>query len=509
MIARLVSWWRSRRLSFQLATMALAVAVAAASMSARPYDNLKERATLFAMVLGLVWMAYHRVKLATDSIVAGAAALVAGDYEQAKLPVLARQSQEGAELAAAFDRLALAVAEREQIARSEILQLREVEQMKTDFVSTVSHELRTPLTSIRGSLGLVLGTLGDEVGTRARGLLEIASQNTDRLIRLINDILDIEKMEAGHVTLKKEPGELRAILRTTLTGLEGYATEAGVRLILDPGEPALATVDSDRLVQVFTNLVSNAIKFSIAGQAVRVRLETDDGLARIRVTDDGPGIPDEFHDKIFGKFQQADGSDSRKKNGTGLGLAIARAIVELHDGSVSFESKVGHGTTFVVELPYTTPQARSRPTPIGGMRLIRANSRPSLRPHVLLIEQDAGVIAVLRSLCGPIADVTTAQTGEEALTVVRSSAVDVVIVDPALPGVGGAEFIYRLKSEIEEVGTQVLLFSSREYSAPELANFRVSPSHAFVKSRDDERELVLRLRAVLTVRQETPRVRRA
>ena len=489
--------------------MALAVAVAAASMSARPYDNLKERGILFGMVLGLVWMAYSRVKHATDIIVAGAEAVVAGDYDHAKLPLLARQSQEGAELAAVFDRLALAVAEREQIARSEILQLREVEQMKTDFVSTVSHELRTPLTSIRGSLGLVLGALGDEVGLKARGLLEIASQNTDRLIRLINDILDIEKMEAGHVTLKKEPDELRSILRTTLTGLEGYATEASVRLILDPGQPVLATVDSDRLVQVFTNLVSNAIKFSVAGQAVRVSLDIEDGVARVRVADNGPGIPEEFREKIFGKFQQADGSDSRKKNGTGLGLAIARAIVELHDGSVAFESTVGLGTTFAVDLPYTRPPARSRPTPIGGMRLIRAASRPRLRPLVLLIEQDAGVIEVLRSLCEPIADVISARTGDEAMAAVRSSAVDVVIVDPALPGVGGAEFIYRLKSEIEEDGTPVLLFSSREYSPSELGNLRITPAHAFVKSRDDERELVLRLRAVLTVWQETPRVRRA
>ena len=507
MFVRLVSWWHHRRMSFQLATIALAVAVAAAFMSARPYDALEQRTVLFATVLGLVWLCYVRTKHATGLIVAGAEALVRGDYEGAKLTGF--RSLEGIELATAFERLALAVAEREQIARSEILQLREVEQMKTDFVSTVSHELRTPLTSIRGSLGLVLGALEGEIGPRARGLLEIASQNTDRLIRLINDILDIEKIEAGHVTLKKELGELRAILRTTLTGLDGIASEAGIRLMLEPGEQVMATVDADRLVQVFTNLVSNAIKFSPAGQTVRVRLEAVDSVARVRVIDSGPGIPFEFRDKIFGRFQQADGSDARKKNGTGLGLAIARAIVELHDGTVSYESEAGEGATFVVELPCIPASVRSRPTPIGGLRLIRAGARVRTRPTVLLVEQDAGTIELLRSMCEAMADVVCASTGDDAFTALRASEIDAVIADPALPSVGGMEFVRRFKSETEDDGVALLIFSSRDYSAADLESMRIPRTHAFVKSRDDERQLVMRLRAVLTVRQESSRALRA
>ena len=507
MFARLVRWWRTRRLSFQLATLALGVAVVAAWMSARPYDALEQRSVLFAAVLGLVWLAYVRVKFATDSIVAGAEALVAGDYEGAKLPALARTSLEGAELATAFERLSLAVAEREQIARSEILQLREVEQMKTDFVSTVSHELRTPLTSIRGSLGLVLGALEGEVGPKARGLLEIASQNTDRLIRLINDILDIEKIEAGHVTLKQERGELRGILRTTLTSLEGFASEAGIRVVLEPGEPVIANVDADRLVQVFTNLVSNAIKFSPPGQSVRVRLSAEGTLARVWVSDSGPGIPEEFHEKIFGKFQQADRSDARRKNGTGLGLAIARAIVELHDGTISFESEPGRGTTFVVGLPCSAPDQRSRPTPIGALRLVRGAARARTRPQVLLVEHDAVVIQLLRSLAEPLADVVCAATSDDVFDVLRTSGADAMIADPALPNVGGIDFVRRVKAETEDEGLQLLIFSSREYSAKELETMRIPATHAFVKSRDDERDLVLRLRAVLAVRREPRAVR--
>jgi CheY-like chemotaxis protein len=220
----------------------------------------------------------------------------------------------------------------------------------------------------------------------------------------------------------------------------------------------------------------------------------------VRVADSGPGIPPEFRDKIFGRFQQADASDSRKKSGTGLGLAIARAIVELHEGTVSFESTVGQGTTFVVELPCTPTRARSRPTPIGSLSVIRGAAHPRVRPQLLLVEQDAGVIEVLRSLCEPFADVLRARTGGEAIDAVRSSVIDAVVADPVLPGVGGADFVRRLKAELEDEGAPVLLFSSREYSRAELESLRISPTHAFVKSRDRESELALRLRAILTVR---------
>ena len=328
-------------------------------------------------------------------------------------------------------------------------------------------------------------------------LLNIASQNTDRLIRLINDILDIEKIEGGHVALRKEPSDVRAILRTTLTGVEGYATEAGIALVLEPGDPVIATVDPDRLVQVFTNLVSNAIKFSPAGSAVRVALQTEADAVSITVRDQGPGIPAEFRHKIFGKFQQADLSDAKTKSGTGLGLAIARAIVAMHEGDIQFESDVGRGTTFTVTLPWSPPI--SRRTPMGGIVLVRSTPESPARPTILIAEKDASVRELLVSLCAPLGEVVCAATGEEALLISGTVELSAVIIDPEIDA-GGPAFASRLKRRLDGGAVPVLVFSGREYAATELEGLVLSRSHTFVKSRHSERELVMRLQAVLAAR---------
>lgn len=478
-----------------------ASAVAAAQLGAR-----RLRLALLCLLVLLVVGAHRSLTRTLRSFVRGANGLANGDYESVEFLAALQGFREGAELAHALDRLGFALAEREQIARSEILQLREIEQMKTDFVSTVSHELRTPLTSIRGSLGLVLATTNGELGEKAARLLRIASQNTDRLIRLINDILDVEKIEAGHVTLRKEDVDLRLVVRTALTGMEGFATEAGVALVLAPGEPVRATVDPDRLVQVVTNLVSNAIKFSPEGSAVEIAIETGESTVRITVRDHGPGIPADFRNKIFGKFQQADLSDAKPKGGTGLGLAIARAIVVMHDGEIDFNSDAGAGTTFVVTLPWSPPHAISRRTPIGGIALVRggadardggAGAEP--RPMILIAEKDAGMRELLTSLCAPVGDIFCAASGDEAIAAAVAMSFDAVIVDPELDDAGPA-LVERLRRRANGDTIPVIVFSGREYTATELGTLLLSRSHAFVKSRDSERDLVLRLRAMLAAR---------
>jgi signal transduction histidine kinase len=477
-----------------------ASAVAAARLGAR-----RLRFALLSLLVLLVAGAHRALTRTLRSFVRGANGLADGDYESVELLAALQGFREGTELAVALDRLGLAVAQREQIARSEILQLREIEQMKTHFVSTVSHELRTPLTSIRGSLGLVLATANGELGEKAIRLLRIASQNTDRLIRLINDILDVEKIEAGHVALKKEDVDLRVVLRTAVMGMEGFATDAGIALVLAGGEPVRATVDPDRLVQVVTNLVSNAIKFSPPGEPVEIGIEAREHEVRITVRDHGPGIPAEFRNKIFGKFQQADVSDAKAKGGTGLGLAIARAIVLLHDGEIDFESEPRRGTTFVVTLPWSPAPSISRRTPIGGIALLPAADAPDgaagapYRPTILIAERDAGVRELLTTLCAPFGEVVCAASGAEAIAVSAATTFDAVIVDPELDEAGPA-FAQRLRRRINGDATPVIVFSGREYTATELEGLLLSHSHAFVKSRDSERDLVMRLRAVLAAR---------
>ena len=457
------------------------------------------RIALLVLIVLLVVAAHASMTRSLRALVRGATGLANGTYESAEMAAALHGFREGTELAHALDRLGVAVSEREQVARSEILQLRQIEQMKTDFVSTVSHELRTPLTSIRGSLGLVLSTANGELGAKATRLLKIASQNTDRLIRLINDILDVEKIEAGHVALKVGPAELRAVIRTTLTGMEGYATEAGVSLLLAPGAPVVAMVDPDRLVQVFTNLVSNAIKFSPAGSAVRLAIETGEDAVRITVRDQGPGIPAEFRNKIFGKFQQADLSDAKAKNGTGLGLAIARSIVVMHHGDIGFESTPGGGTTFIVTLPWSAPPAAARRTPGGGGALVTESAARRSRPTILVAERDAGVRELLAALCAPLGEVVCAATSDEALAISGTTRLDAAIVDPEIDPLGTA-LLQRLTRRHDGTTVPVVVFSGREYRDAELDGLVLSRTHAFVKSRDSERELVMRLRAILAAR---------
>lgn len=229
-----------------------------------------------------------------------------------------------------------------------------LEKTKDEFIATVSHELRSPLTSIKGALGLILaGTTGD-FGDRTRGMLEIARRNADRLILIINDILDLEKIAAGQMKFVLEPTDLAALIREGIDANEPYAGRFGVTFKgkgLD--EPVIVSCDMDRIFQVLTNLMTNAAKFSKAGSYVTVSLEKINQVVRISVKDTGAGIPPEAQARIFDRFAQVDSSDQRAKGGTGLGLSIVKAIVERHGGQIGLESEEGVGSIFHFDLPLT------------------------------------------------------------------------------------------------------------------------------------------------------------
>lgn len=229
---------------------------------------------------------------------------------------------------------------------------REVERMKDEFISTVSHELRTPLTSIRGSLGLILGAMGAELDEKTRSMLDIAYRNSERLSDLIDDILDIEKIESGSMDFKFEPTLLMPLIEQSVEANRAYGDQFGVTFAIEGSVPtAQVNVDSNRIIQVMNNLLSNAAKFSPSGSAVTIRISSQEQEIRIGVTDQGPGIPEEFHDSLFGKFVQVDSSTTRLKGGSGLGLSISKAIVERHGGSIGFNTQLNIGTTFYFNLP--------------------------------------------------------------------------------------------------------------------------------------------------------------
>jgi signal transduction histidine kinase len=233
----------------------------------------------------------------------------------------------------------------------DISDAKRADRLKREFVSVVSHELRTPLTSIRGSIGLVAAGATGELPPKAKQLLDIAYRNTDRLGALINDILDIEKIEAGKAQLSLQVTPLTPLLELAIEANAGYAGSCDVRLTLQPIPAVAVNVDANRLLQVMANLLSNAAKFSPRGAVVDVKVSLNANRVRVCVRDDGPGIPAEFRQHIFQKFSQADGSDTRSKSGTGLGLAISKALIERMHGTIDFESEPGCGAMFFFELP--------------------------------------------------------------------------------------------------------------------------------------------------------------
>lgn len=248
----------------------------------------------------------------------------------------------------------------------DITERKRSEQMKNDFISTVSHELRTPLTSIRGSLGLVAAGAAGEIPPKVAGLIKIAHSNSERLVRLINDILDIEKIESGRMPFDPRPMALRPLIEQAIESSGNYLADQNVSVVLDDqAAGALALVDPDRLHQVILNLLSNAIKYSPQDGRVTVRLARRDGMLRLSVIDQGTGIPQAFQSRIFGKFEQADSSDTRQKGGTGLGLSIVKAIVERLGGTISFDTGP-EGTSFHVDVAETSDRrSRRRETVLG------------------------------------------------------------------------------------------------------------------------------------------------
>ena len=229
---------------------------------------------------------------------------------------------------------------------------KEVDRMKNEFVSTVSHELRTPLTSIKGSLGLLaLGTFGP-LTEEMTALLTLAQKNSDRLVNLVNDILDVDKLESGTLEFLFITLDLSKLVADAIETNKGFASELGVEFILADVVPdIMVSGDSSRLNQVIANLLSNAAKFSPEGQEVKISVSADGDTAKISVADHGPGIPVEFRDHIFKRFAQVDGSDIREKGGSGLGLNISKSIVESHDGKIDYTSEIGVGSTFYFTLP--------------------------------------------------------------------------------------------------------------------------------------------------------------
>lgn len=308
------------------------------------------------------------------------------------------------------------------------------ERMKTEFVSTVSHELRTPLTSIGGSLGLVMGGAAGPLEDKARRLIGIAHSNCERLIRLINDILDIEKIESGKMEFDLRRMQIGPLVRRTREAMTGFAEQHGVTIkTMVPPWPQCVMGDPDRLEQLVTNLLSNAIKHSREGGVVEVECTQHLGMARIAICDRGAGIPLDFRDRIFGKFAMADASDSRAKGGTGLGLSIVREIAQRHGGAVGFSDREGGGTIFHVDIPLAKEQ-----------RISEREADQDL-PAVLHLDDDADCLSVVASSLSGKTRVIPATTLRDARFILSTEPIRAVVIDIGLGDESGLGLVDEIR----------------------------------------------------------------
>ena len=335
---------------------------------------------------------------------------------------------------------------------------RELDTIKDEFISTVSHELRTPLTSIRGALGLLSSGVMGKLDDKAANLLRIASTNTDRLVRLINDILDLERMESGRAPLHIRRCALHELVLQSVDTMTALAEAAQVRIDVVPepaSDPIVFDGDPDRIQQVLCNLLSNAIKFSPAGSSVRVLTGADGSNFILRIEDVGRGVPQDKIESIFDRFNQVEPGDARQKGGTGLGLAICRSIVAQHAGSIWAERNDSHGsarpgTTFSLRLPRSFAAVSGLPTALP----------PSSEGAILVVDDDvAARHAVTKLLHRNGYTVLETDSGEQALSIAANQHVEAILLDLYMPGMSGWQTIEKLKANIATASIPVVVLS--------------------------------------------------
>lgn len=312
-----------------------------------------------------------------------------------------------------------------------------LEKLKNEFVSTVSHELRTPLTSIRGSLSLIESGVMGEVGEKISPLIQIALNNSERLILLINDILDMEKIESGKMDFDLVQTDLSNMIEEAIQSNEGFAKEHEVKLSYEnPVKNVPVYIDMNRMQQVLGNLISNAVKYSPKDDTVTISLIVTKRIARIEVHDNGLGVPQEFKKQIFQKFAQADSSDTKQKGGTGLGLNISKAIIEKFGGNIGFWSPPGKGATFFVDLPVINEANSSKAL------------TEELRGRILIVEDDHDVATLIRIMLeNEDFECDIAYNAKEAKSLLKKSRYDAMTLDIMLPDQDGIALLEEIRSD--------------------------------------------------------------
>ncbi|MEZ0224870.1 MAG: ATP-binding protein [Alphaproteobacteria bacterium] len=372
--------------------------------------------------------------------------------------------------------------EAEQTLKSAKIAADAANKAKSEFMASMNHELRTPLTSIRGALGLIDGGALGPIPERAAEMVKRAYKNSERLSRLINDILDLEKIEAGKMQINIKNVPLDDILQQSIEANQGYGAKFGVRFVLEEvPEHVEVMADPDRLMQVLANLLSNAAKFSSSGSDVIVRARLNKSKVHVEVEDHGKGIPDEFKARIFEKFSQADAADNRKSEGTGLGLSIVKLLVEEMGGSVGFRSEANKGTTFFFDLPGYVAAQQKKPAAAEGPKVSAGN--------VLICEDDKGTADFIRFLLereGFSGDIV--RTLREARQKVGRNPYVAVTLDLAMPDGSGVDFLHELRGNPDTQALPVVIVSGKADEAKhELSGGALNVADWLVKPFEQDR----------------------
>ena len=329
-------------------------------------------------------------------------------------------------------------------------QIAEVSRLKSEFLANMSHELRTPLNAILGFSELLRDDIAGKFTEKQRQDSLANIHNSGRhLLSLINDVLDLTKIEAGRMDLVYEEFALESAFREVLNVVHALAMKKDIEITssVEPSD-ALLIADKNKFKQVLYNLLSNAIKFTPPSGKVTVQARAQDQLLKISVQDSGIGIPKDFQHKIFGAFYQVQSASNREYPGTGLGLALTKKLVELHGGSIGFDSADGHGTTFTVELPL-------RPG-------------PSKRNRVLVVEDNPSNLDLARMVLeGNGFAVDTASNGQEGLEKARHLRPDLILMDMQLPGVDGLAVTRQLKADPATAGIKVVALTANALKGSE------------------------------------------
>jgi PAS domain S-box-containing protein len=346
----------------------------------------------------------------------------------------------------------------------DVTERKEAERSKEEFVSTVSHELRTPMTSIAASLGLMAGGAAGPLPEKAARLTHIAKTSCDRLVRLINDLLDMQKIASGKMDLNMGDLDLRAVAGSAVDAISGYARERKVVVnLVSPAEPLRIRGDSDRLVQVLVNLLSNAVKFTPEGSEVTLQVREDAQRAIVDVRDQGPGVPEEFRPNLFGRFAQANSSATRSTGGTGLGLAISREIADLHGGGLSLADSGPAGSVFRLALPMAPPPTA---TPAVDVLICETN-----------VETAAAMLRVVEAEGYSAAVVPGAGELDAAL---RTSRCELLLLGVQLSDGNGLSVVQRLRNQGMQLPSTIIVSGepSGQYAGIPIADWITTPLDA-------------------------------